>query len=353
MLESLTASEGMAAEVAQVQVPAQAGTKQRPSTGVLPKRAESLEIYRRMRLIRDFEELVQALFLKGEVHGTTHLYIGQEADAVGVASALGDEDRVAATYRGHGVSLAVGVDPQSLLDEMLGRATGVCGGRSGSMNVVDLSHRLIGCFGIVGGSIGAATGAALSLSRQGKGGVAVAFFGDGAVNQGYFGECLNFARVLSLPVLYVCENNRYGEFTPFENVTAGEIVERPKTLGIPSEQVDGMDVFAVRAAADEAVKRAREGAGPQFIEALTYRYVGHSRADPAKYRKPGELDEWKERDPLTVARGRMTEEGGVEASEVDEIDSEIEALVAQLRAEGLAAPMPDPAELESASEFKP
>jgi len=316
----------------------------------LPARVEALQLYRRMRLIRDFEELVQALFLKGEVHGTTHLYIGQEGDAVGVASTLTDQDRVAGTYRGHGVALALGVDPQALLDEMLGRETGVCRGRSGSMNVVDLAHGLIGCFGIVGGSIGAATGAGLAL--KGTGGVAVAFFGEGTVNQGYFSECLNFAKVLELPVLYVCENNRYGEFTPFEEVTAGEILERPKNLGIRAEQVDGMDVFAVRRAAEKAVKRAREGKGPQFLEALTYRFVGHSKSDPGKYRKPGELDEWRERDPLLVARGRLTAELDVEESELDQIDADSEALMAQLRAEGLAAPMPDPALLDAASDVK-
>ncbi len=314
--------------------------------------AELLEMYMRMRWIRAFEELVQALFLKGEVHGTTHLYIGQEADAVGVAAALGDEDRLAGTYRGHGVALALGVDPQALLDEMLGRATGVCGGRAGSMNVVDLSNRLIGCFGIVGGSIAAATGAALSLQRQGNGGVAVAFFGEGTVNQGYFSECLNFAKVMALPILYVCENNRYGEFTPFEDVTAGAVADRPRQLGIPVEQVDGMDVLAVRDAARSAVGRARDGDGPQFVETLTYRFVGHSRSDPGVYRKAGELEEWRLRDPLTVARARLVDELGVDGSEVDAADDEIASRIEEMRAAGLNAPMPDPSLLASASEFK-
>ncbi len=172
-----------------------------------------------MRLIRGFEDLVQSLFLRGEIYGTTHLYSGQEAVAVGFASVLEERDRVAATYRGHGHALALGVDPQALLDEMLGRATGINGGRAGSMNVTSPKDRLIGCFGIVGGSIAAATGAALALKRTG--GVAVAYFGDGAMNQGYFFECLNFCKVLSLPIVFVCENNGYGEYTPFEDVTAG------------------------------------------------------------------------------------------------------------------------------------
>lgn len=299
-----------------------------------------------MRLIRRFEELVQELFLKGEVHGTTHLYIGQEAGAVGVASVLDERDWVAGTYRGHGHALALGVDPQALLDEMLGRSTGVCRGRAGSMNVIDQSNRLIGCFGIIGGSVAAATGAA--LSQRGTGGVAVAFFGEGTVNQGYFPECVNFAHVMSLPVVYFCENNRYGEFTPYEDVTAGEILERARTLGAHVDQVDGMDVFAVREVAGAAVARARAGEGPQFVESLTYRFVGHSRSDPGHYRKSGELDAWRERDPLLLAAERIGSKRGGERA-VSEVDAEIEDLIDRLRADGLAAPLPDPAELATAT----
>jgi acetoin:2,6-dichlorophenolindophenol oxidoreductase subunit alpha len=324
------------------------GTKGAVAKAIEP--AEAVGMYRRMRLIRGFEELVQSLFMKGEVHGTTHLYIGEEAGAVGVAAAMDDRDRAAGTYRGHGHALALGVDPQALMDEMLGRATGICGGRAGSMNVIDLSHRLIGCLGIIGGSVAAATGAALSLRRTG--GVAVAFFGEGTTNHGYFHECLNFAKVLSLPVVYVCENNRYGEFTPFEDVTAGRILDRPATLGIDVEQVDGMDAFAVRETAQRAVGRARAGEGPQFIESLTYRYVGHSRADPAKYRKPGELEEWKRRDPLIVARARLAEFGAAADADLDRIDDEVADQLERIRSTGLAAPLPDPALLATASEFK-
>ena len=303
-------------------------------------RDEALELYRRMLLIRRFEDTVQDLFLKGEVHGTTHLYSGQEAVAVGVCSVLQAQDRVAGTYRGHGHALALGVEPQGLLDELLGRATGVCGGRAGSMNVIDLEHRLIGCFGIVGGSIAAATGAALALKRQD--GVAVAFFGDGATNQGYFAECLNFAKVFKLPAVYVCENNLYGEFTPYEQVTAGEIRARAETLGIAAQTIDGNDVWAVRDAAAEAVEQARSGDGPCFIEALTYRFVGHSRSDPGRYRKPGELDEWRERDPLKRLRDSIEGAEAVEAS----VEAEIEQLVEN----ALAAPFPSPD--PDAREFK-
>ena len=308
-----------------------------------------LELYRTMRLIRRFEETVQSLFLRGEVHGTTHLYIGQEAVATGVGAVLGAQDRVAATYRGHGHALSIGVDPQALLDEMLGRRSGVCGGRAGSMNVVDLEHRLIGSFGIIGGSMAAATGAALSLRRTG--GVAVAYFGDGATNHGYFHECLNFAAVNRLPVVYVCENNLYGEFTPWEDVTAGEIIDRPRALGIDTRQVDGMDVFAVRDIASDAVATARAGGGPVFVEALTYRFVGHSRSDPGAYRKPGELDAWRERDPLELAAEALRERFGVAQDAIAETDASVDELIERAQERALAAPYPDPG--EAVREFAP
>ena len=313
------------------------GVAEAPATG---GRDEGLALYRRMRLIRRFEDTIQSLFQRGEVHGTTHLYSGEEAGAVGVCSVLGDEDRVAGTYRGHGHALAVGVDPQGLLDEMLGRATGVCGGRAGSMNVIDLEHRLIGCFGIIGGSIAAATGA--GLAQQRKGGVGVAFFGEGTTNHGYFHECLNLAKVRKLPVVYVCENNLYGEFTPWEDVTAGQIRARAEAMEVPAVTIDGNDVWAVQAAAREAVERARSGGGPTFIESLTYRFVGHSRSDPGKYRKPGELDAWRERDPLVVARARLIEQLGATDADVDELDASVEAQMEQLVERGLAAPYPEP-----------
>lgn len=310
-------------------------------------RDESLVLYRRMLLIRRFEDTIQRLFQQGEVHGTTHLYSGQEAVAVGVASVLDSGDRVAGTYRGHGHALALGVSPSGLLDEMLGRSTGVCGGRAGSMNVVDLEHRLIGCFGIVGGSIAAATGAALAL--RDRGGVAVAFFGDGATNHGYFHECLNFGQVMRLPVVYICENNLYGEFTPWEDVTAGEIRARPEALGMFSATVDGNDLWAVRTAAQAAVEHARQGDGPAFVEALTYRFVGHSRSDPGAYRKPGELDGWRQRDPLTLAQTALHDVFGVGPAETAAVEADVDAELETAVKAGLAAPYPTP---EPVREFK-
>jgi acetoin:2,6-dichlorophenolindophenol oxidoreductase subunit alpha len=317
------------------------------ATGVLDDLDLYARIYRQMLLIRGFEELVQSLFLAGEVYGTTHLYSGQEAIATGVASALEERDRVAATYRGHGHALALGVDPQALLDEMLGRASGVNGGRAGSMNVNSPADRLIGSFGIVGGSIAAATGAALALKRT-TGGVAVAYFGDGAMNQGYVFECLNFCQVLELPLVLVCENNGYGEYTAFRSVTAGEIRARAEVMNVPSETIDGMSAWTVRESAQRAVAHARAGKGPVFVEALTYRFVGHSRSDPGAYRPEGELERWRARDPIVILRAQLEAEG-VDAAGLDAIEQEVTAELEAMRDRGLAAPFPN--EL-AAREFK-
>ena len=299
-----------------------------------------VDLYRQMVLIRLFEERVHDLFLRGEVYGSTHLCIGQEAVSAGFISALGDEDRVACTYRGHGHVIALGSSPDGLMGELLARESGTCGGRAGSMNIVDLENRLIGCFGIVGGSLAAAVGAGLTLKRDG--GVAVGIFGDGASNQAYFHECLNFAKVLSLPVVFLCENNQYGEFTPTGAVTAGGILARPQAMEIPAERVDGQDVWAVRAAAVNAVERARGGEGPMFIEAFTYRYSDHGRGDPFKYRPDGEMERWRERDPLLIGRKRLNDEYGVSDDELDAVVASVEDQVDEISQAALAAPFPEP-----------
>jgi TPP-dependent pyruvate/acetoin dehydrogenase alpha subunit len=307
-----------------------------------------LDRYERMLLIRLFENEIHRLFLKGEVHGTTHLYAGQEAVAVGVTSALQPGDWIAGTYRGHGHCLAAGTEPEALAAEMLGRASGVCGGRSGSMNVVDLAHGLIGCFGIVGGSIAAATGAAMSAKRTGN--VAVAFFGDGATNQAYFHECLNFAAAAALPAVFVCENNFYGEFTPMQNVTGGrDIAARAAAYGVQSALVDGNDLWAVEEAAREAVDRARSEHLPTLLECQTYRHYGHSKSDPATYRPKEEVERWLARDPLTLTRERLLALGAGEA-DVEEVEREARAAMDRATEDALASPYPDPAQ-ERATEF--
>ena len=256
-------------------------------------------------------------------------------------------DRVACTYRGHGHALALGLEPELLLAELLGRATGVNGGRAGSMNVVDLDHGLVGCFGIVGGSIAAATGVALAL--RGSGRIAVAYFGDGTTNQAYFFECLNFAKVFSLPLVFVCENNGYGEYTPMAAVTAGEIISRATGMEIPARIVDGMDIQATRAAALEVIAQVRGGGGPYFVEARTYRFVGHSRSDPGRYRPEGELDRWRERDPLTLAQGWLREHLDDGERRIAEVGDSVAQEMAAIEAAALAAPFPAPA---AVTEFK-
>jgi TPP-dependent pyruvate/acetoin dehydrogenase alpha subunit len=308
-----------------------------------------LHAYGRMVAIREFEQAIHRLFLKGEVHGTTHLSAGQEAVPVGVCMALEPDDYLSGTYRGHGHALAKGADPEALAAEMLGRATGLCGGRAGSMNVVDLEHGLVGCFGIVGGSIAAATGAALSASGQGR--VSVALFGDGAVNQAYFHECLNFAAVLSLPAVFVCENNLYGEFTPMKQVTGGgEIAARAGAYGIPFAVLDGNDLWAVHEAAREAVGRARGGKGPALLECETYRHFGHSKSDPATYRPDDEVVRWRERDPLTIARERLLAEG-ISEDEISALETETKQRLDAAIEAARAAPFPDP-ERKRATEYR-
>jgi acetoin:2,6-dichlorophenolindophenol oxidoreductase subunit alpha len=302
-----------------------------------------LEGYRTMVAIRRFEEAIQRLFLRGEVHGTVHLCNGQEAVAVGVCTALGPDDVISATYRGHGVALACGSDPRALTAELMGRASGLCGGRAGSLNVVDREHGLLHCSGIIGGSIGCATGAALSARRAGY--VSVAFFGDGTANQAYFHECLNFARVFELPLLLVCENNLYGEFTPMAQITAGaDIAGRAAAAyDMRASKVDGNDLQAVHRAAVEAHERIREGGGPELIEALTYRQLGHSKTDPATYRPAEELEAWLARDPLLITRGQLADDRGVEEPALAEAEEQAAAWIAAAVEAALTDPFPDPA----------
>jgi acetoin:2,6-dichlorophenolindophenol oxidoreductase subunit alpha len=294
--------------------------------------------YRTMLMIRLFEEAAHRLFMRNEIEGSIHLYNGQEAIAAGVCSELGPDDRVAATYRGHGVCLARGTSAEGLFAELLGRATGICGGRAGSMNVVDLEHGVVGCFSIVGGSLAAATGVALAMQLQGRKQVAAAFFGDGTANQAYFHECLNFAAIRRLPVVYVCENNQYGEFTPWRAVTAGESISgRAAAYGIPSFEVDGNDFFAVRGQTAEAVERARGGGGPTLLVCETYRHKGHSRHDdPRRYRTQEELERWLARDPLVLIERHLSSEARAR------IGADVEAEISGALEVARRAPLPRP-----------
>lgn len=260
-----------------------------------------IEWLRQMQEIRSFEERVQELFLEGLIEGTTHLCQGQEAVSVGVMAALRKDDYLAITYRGHGHALARGMTMEAAFAELMGRVTGCCGGVGGSMHLTDFSLGLIGSFAIVGAGLPVAVGTALSAKMSGTDKVAVAFCGDGAANIGTFHEALNMAAVWKAPVVFVVENNLYGEYSPLSETTSvQDIALRAGAYGIPGVIVDGQDVMAVHAATSSAVDRARSGAGPTLLEAKTYRFRGHSRTDPAKYRPNGELDRWKERDPILI-----------------------------------------------------
>lgn len=257
--------------------------------------------YRRMLEIRLFEEKVQELFMEGKVAGSTHLCQGQEAVSVGAMAALREDDCLTVTYRGHGQALARGVSMEACFAELMGRATGCCNGVGGSMHFTDVSRGLLGSFAIVAAGLPIAVGAAHAARLQGRDSVALTFFGDGSTNIGTFHESLNMAATWKVPVVFIVENNLYGEYTPMRDTTPlDDLAERAKAYAMPGVIVDGQDVDAVHAAVAEAVARARAGYGPSLLEMKTYRYRGHSRTDPAKYRPDGELEQWRRRDPLDV-----------------------------------------------------
>jgi pyruvate dehydrogenase E1 component alpha subunit len=287
---------------------------QSPQAGTPDRRAW----FRSMLVIRAFEDKVQQLFMQGLVVGTTHLSQGQEAVPVGAISALGPVDYLTITYRGHGHALARGVDPQAAFAEMMGRETGLCKGRGGSMHFTDFSRGLIGAFAIVGAGLPVALGAAMSAKLRGTKQVALTFFGDGATNIGSFHEALNMASVWKAPVVFVCENNLYGEYSPLRATTpVDDLAVRAAAYAMPGIVVDGNDVDAVYEQAAAAIARARAGEGPTLLECKTYRYSGHSRTDPGKYRKPGELDTWKARDPI-IRQGKALEAEGIMGTDEQE-----------------------------------
>jgi acetoin:2,6-dichlorophenolindophenol oxidoreductase subunit alpha len=271
---------------------------------------ERIGWYRRMLEIRAFEDRVQELFMDGSVEGTTHLCQGQEAVSVGAISALGTDDYLTITYRGHGHALARGMPAEAAFAELMGRHDGCCHGVGGSMHLTDFSRGLIGSFAIIGASFSVAVGAAMTAKLQHRPAVAMGFCGDGATNIGTFHESLNMASLWKAPVVFIVENNLYGEYSPLRTTTAVEdLADRAKAHGMPGVIVDGQDIFAVYEVATNAVARARRGEGPTLIEAKTYRYRGHSRTDPASYRPAGELDEWKKRDPIALLGAALAAEG--------------------------------------------
>ncbi len=290
--------------------------------------------------IRLFEDAVQALFLQNLVSGSTHLCQGQEAVPVGVCAALQPRDTMTCTYRGHGAMIAMGAPLDACFAEIVGRSLGLCGGKGGSMHLADLERGALGSFAVVGAGLPVAVGAALTAQVRGDQGVAVTFFGDGSSNIGAFHESLNLASVWRLPVVFVCENNLYGEYSPIAATTpVSDIAARASSYAMPGVIVDGNDLSAVTKVAAIAVARAREGGGPTLIEAKTYRQAGHSRSDPGAYRPDGELDSWLERDPLGVTERQLLELG-VTADRIEQITQEAREDVAAARERALASPPP-------------
>jgi len=303
----------------------------------------ALGLYQTMTRIRQFEKRAHDLFLQNLVKGTTHLGTGQEAVAAGVAAAMRPDDYTFVTYRGHNHVLARGTAMTPVMAELLGRENGLMRGKGGSMHLLDVSKGVLGSYAIVGAQLVIANGAAWSAQYRGTGQVTVCFFGDGATNIGAFHEALNLAAVWALPVVFICENNQYMEYTPIEAVTAVKqpAADRASAYGLAPQIVDGNDVEAVYAMASGAIEKARQGGGPSLIEALTYRHGGHSRADPAKYRPAEEVAEWLARDPIPAYRQILISRALDEAV-LDKIDAEAKAAVDLATEEAKAGAEPRP-----------
>ena len=296
------------------------------SSGTSLSTEKLLRMYRQMTAIREFEERANDLYLRALMPGLTHLYQGEEAIAVGICEALRPDDYVTSTHRGHGHCLAKGATPDLMFAELLGKEAGYCKGKGGSMHIADPATGNLGANAIVGGSAGIATGAALAAKKLGNGRVCICFFGEGALGQGLLYEVMNLASLWKLPVIYVCENNMYNEYTHYKETTAGEVLARPAAFDIPGESVDGQDVRGVYATASVFIERARQGMGPGFILANTYRYRGHHVGDIKRdyYRAKEEEEEWKRtRDPIERLSKWMLGERLTDQATLDRIVAEV------------------------------
>ncbi len=300
-------------------------------------------LYRQMVLIRRFEEAAARLYMQSHIRGFLHLYIGEEAIAVGAVSTLGPDDYVIGHYRDHGHALARGMDPNVAMAELCGKATGSSGGKGGSMHLFDAKLNFMGGHAIVAGQIPIAVGLALAIQHKGENGVVLCFFGDGAVNEGEFHESLNLASVWKLPVIFFLENNLYGMGTHVDRTHAAgrDIYKVADHYKIPAVQVDGMDLMAVRQATAEATERIHDVGGPVFVEAMTYRYRGHSMADPVAYRETAEVDEWRVGDPIEQFKAFARGEGLITDDEFAEIDAEVATTIEEAIQFALNSPEPD------------
>jgi pyruvate dehydrogenase E1 component alpha subunit len=320
-----------------------------PAAKGLPRdvdKATAVDLLRQMLLIRTFEDKAAEMYAKGRIGGFLHLYNGEEAVAVGAISVLRKDDLVVTHYRDHGHALAKGSDPGRCMAELFGRATGICKGKGGSMHFYDASVGLLGGYAIVAGHLPLAAGLAFAFQYQGKDNVVLCFFGDGATNIGDFHEALNLASLWKLPVVYICENNLYGMGTALRKSSAlQEIHKKAAAYGMPGEPVDGMDVFAMREATARAVAAARAGEGPTLLEALCYRFRGHSMADPVLYRKKEEEAPWRARDPITTLRARLEAGGLLSAQEYAALEKKVTDQIEEAACFAEQSPEPAPEEL--------
>jgi len=305
-----------------------------------------IDIYRQMLLIRRFEEKAAEVYVAGKIGGFCHLYIGQEAVAVGTISALRKDDYVITSYREHGHALAKGMSADGVMAELFGKATGCSKGKGGSMHMFDKEVNFLGGHGIVGGQIPLATGTAFASKYQGTDQVTLCYFGEAAVNQGAFHESLNMAQLWKLPAIYICENNRYGMGTSLERaMSLHNVSQKAEAYGMAGEFVDGMDVLAVREATVRAVERARKEYLPTLLEIRTYRFMGHSMSDPGNYRTRAEIEKYQERDPLKLFMATLKEENVIDDKQLKQIEDEVHAIVEQSVKFAEESPLPDPAEL--------
>ena len=295
------------------------------------EKAQVAELYEQMLLIRRFEEQSSRLYMQGKIRGFLHLYIGEEAIAVGAISALKDDDYVITHYRDHGHALARGMSPKVIMAELMGKATGSSGGKGGSMHLFDVSRGFMGGYAIVGGQLPIAVGLALAIKYKNEDRAVLCFFGDGAVNEGEFHESMNLAALWKLPVLFFLENNLYGMGTHVERTRAGgkDIYLGADAYRIQAAQIDGMDVVEVRTHTAKALERVRSGDGPVFLEAMTYRFRGHSVADPTTYRDKSEVEEWELKDPINTFKETFLAEGLMDDEEITRIEEQVDATVAE------------------------
>jgi pyruvate dehydrogenase E1 component subunit alpha len=294
----------------------------------LPDKKTAIAILEKMVLIRHFEERAQEMYMKAKIGGFLHLCIGEEATVVGATSVLDEKDYLISTYREHGQAIARGTDPKVVMAELFGREAGTSRGRGGSMHLFDYERRFMGGYGIVGGNLPLAAGFGLASDYTGEDAVTLCMFGDGASNQGTFGETMNLAALWKLPVVFMVINNQYGMGTAIERHSAvTDLSQKAECLGVPGERVDGMDVLAVRECVAEHLRRAREDRQPTLIESLTYRFRGHSAADPEVYRTKEEVQQWRERDPIVVFGDRLKDEGVLTGEKIEEMDSQALAIV--------------------------